>query len=70
MWRRFRRRADGCRDRRPGYWNGENDRERMVGEVLSSRRRALWMALTVFLQSVAIVALALAFVWVCAALGD
>ncbi|MBO7687262.1 MAG: hypothetical protein J6V72_12800 [Kiritimatiellae bacterium] len=54
------------RDRK--YWNGENERERMVDEVLSSRRRALWLVLTVFLQAVCLVVLAIVFIWGLAAL--
>ena len=49
------------RDRK--YWNGENERERMIDEVLASRKRGLWLAFTVFLQAVCLVVFAIVFIW-------
>ena len=51
------------------YWNGETDRERMVREVLSSKRRALASWLVVVIQAVALALLGGAFVWLCSAIG-
>lgn len=66
-WRRANEPARGRR--RDGYWNGETDRERMVRELMESRGR-VGMALAVnIILSVAILLLAIAFVWISAALG-
>ena len=51
------------------YWNGETDRERMVREVLSSKRHALASWLIVVIQAVALALLGGAFVWLCSAIG-
>lgn len=51
------------------YWNGETERERMVREVLSSKRRALASWLVVVIQAVALALLCGAFVWLCSAIG-
>lgn len=50
------------------YWNGENERERMIDEVLASRKRGLWMAFTLFLQALVIVGMVVALIWGMAAL--
>lgn len=55
--------------RDPKYWNGETERERMVREVLSSKRRALASWLVVVIQAVALALLGGAFVWLCSAIG-
>lgn len=56
--------------RDPKYWNGETERERMIREVLSSRRRALASWLVVVIQAVALALLGVAFVWLCSAFGE
>lgn len=56
-------------DRDSAYWNGENEREKMIRELMESRGRT-GMALAVnIILSVAILLLAIAFVWLGAALG-
>ena len=56
-------------DRKVEYWNGENEREKMIRELMESRGRT-GMALAVnIILSVAILLLAIAFVWLGAALG-
>ncbi len=56
------------RDERMKYWNGENERERMIDEVLASRKRGLLMAFTLFLQALVIVGMVVALIWGMAAL--
>ena len=56
--------------RDPTYWNGETERERMIREVLSSRRHALASWLVVVIQAVALALLGVAFVWLCSAFGE
>lgn len=63
--------AEGLAEKtvRGPYWNGETEREKMVRELLESRGR-VGMALAVnIILSVAILLLAIAFVWIGAALG-
>ena len=69
-WRREKGAGvEGSRRERGLYWNGETDREKMVRELLESRGR-VGMALAVnIILSVAVLLLAIAFVWVCAAAG-
>lgn len=56
-------------DRDSAYWNGENEREKMIRELMESRGRVS-MALAVnIILGVAILLLAIAFVWLGAALG-
>ena len=56
-------------NRDSAYWNGENEREKMIRELMESRGR-VGMALAVnIILSVAVLLLAIAFVWVSAALG-
>jgi len=56
-------------DRDSAYWNGENEREKMIREQMESRGRVS-MALAVnIILGVAILLLAIAFVWLGAALG-
>ena len=52
------------------YWNGETERERMIREVLSSRRHAMASWLVVVIQAVAVALLGVAFVWICSAFGE
>ena len=56
--------------RDPKYWNGETERERVIRDMLSSRRRALMSWFVVVIQAVALVLLGVAFLWICSALGD
>lgn len=56
--------------RDPKYWNGETERERVIREMLWSKRNALVSWLVVVIQAVALVLLGGAFVWICSALGD
>lgn len=69
-WRREKGAGvEGSRRERGPYWNGETDREKMVRELLESRGR-VGMALAVnIILSVAVLLLAIAFVWIGAALG-
>ena len=46
------------RKSRDGYWNGRTDREIMLDEVLHSRKRLVWMVVTVVLQAFALLFLA------------
>lgn len=51
------------------YWDGESERERVVRELLEKKKTGE-MSLTVnLILAVALALFALAFVWVCAALG-
>ncbi|MBO7686352.1 MAG: hypothetical protein J6V72_08215 [Kiritimatiellae bacterium] len=52
------------------YWNGETERERVIREMLTSRRHALMSWVVVVIQAVALALLGGAFVWICTALGD
>ena len=52
------------------YWDGEHENEKMLRELLESRRHTgLSLAVNVVLGSVLLL-LAVAFVWLCAAMGD
>ena len=56
--------------RDPKYWNGETERERVIRDMLSSRRHALMSWIVVVIQAVALALLGGAFAWICSALGD
>lgn len=51
-----------------GYWNGESNRERMVRELLDARSRGMMSLVVAIAQAIALALLALAFVWLCAAM--
>ena len=57
------------RERRRKYWNGESDQERMVDEVLRSRRHVAVSVAVLVLQALALLVFAFAFIWLCAVLG-
>ncbi len=61
--------AEVERASRRKYWNGESDQERMVDEVLRSRRHMAVSVMIVVLQALALLVFAFAFIWLCAALG-
>ena len=61
--------AEVERERRRKYWNGESDQERMVDEVLRSRRHMAVSVMIVVLQALALLVFAFAFIWLCAVLG-
>ena len=56
--------------RDPKYWNGETERERVIRDMLASRRHALMSWIVVVIQAVALALLGWAFGWICSALGD
>ncbi|MBQ6011160.1 MAG: hypothetical protein IJL17_21700 [Kiritimatiellae bacterium] len=56
--------------RDPKYWNGETERERVIRDMLSSRRHALMSWIVVVIQAVALALLGVAFVWLCSAFGE
>ena len=45
-----------------GYWNGRNEREIMIDEVLHSRKRLVVMVITTCLQALALLVMAV-MVW-------
>lgn len=57
------------RERRRKYWNGESEQERMIDEVLRSRRHVAWSVTIAVLEALALLVFAIAFIWLCAALG-
>ena len=65
------RRGNAPIPRQPSpYWDGEHENEKMLRELLESRRHTgLSLAVNVVLGSVLLL-LAVAFVWLCAAMGD
>lgn len=56
--------------RDPKYWNGESERERVIREMLTSKRHAMMSWVVVVIQAVALALLGWAFVWVCCAIGE
>ena len=57
------------KDRDSAYWNGENEREKMIRELLESRGRVGMALAANIILGVAVLLLAIAFVWIGAALG-
>ena len=51
------------------YWNGETERERVIREMLTSKRHMIMTFVIAVLQAVALVFLGIAFGWLCLAFG-